>query len=109
MAGTKPVGPVVVFDDDGYYMGSVIAELLVRQGLAVTYVTTAGIVSEWSENTAEQARVQARLIELGVEIIVSHAVSAADGNEAVLKLCLHRARTPFALRQPRQRHLARTR
>ena len=84
MAGTKPVGPVVVFDDDGYYMGSVIAELLAGQGHAVTYVATAGIVSAWSENTAEQARVQARLIELGVEIIVSHAVTAADGNEAVL-------------------------
>jgi dimethylamine/trimethylamine dehydrogenase len=74
----------VVFDDDGYYMGSVIAELLAGQGHAVTYVATAGIVSAWSENTAEQARVQARLIELGVEIIVSHAVTAADGNEAVL-------------------------
>ncbi|MBZ0262097.1 MAG: FAD-dependent oxidoreductase [Hyphomicrobiales bacterium] len=84
MAGTKPVGPVVVFDDDGYYMGSVIAELLAVQGHAVTYVATAGIVSAWSENTAEQARVQARLIELGVEIIVSHAVTAANGNEAVL-------------------------
>ena len=32
MAGTKLEGPVVVFDDDGYYMGSVIAELLARPG-----------------------------------------------------------------------------
>ena len=47
-------------------------------------MTTEGIVSSWSINTAEQALVQARLIELGVEIIVSHAVTAADGNEAVL-------------------------
>ncbi len=84
MEGQKLEGPIVVFDDDGYYMGSVIAELLVRQGHAVTYVTTAGIVSEWSGNTAEQSLVQARLIELGVAIIVSHAVAAADGNEAVL-------------------------
>ncbi len=91
MAGKKLEGPIVVFDDDGYYMGSVIAELLVSQGHAVTYVTTAGIVSEWSGNTAEQARVQARLIELGVEIIVSHAVAAADGNEAVLT-CVYTGR-----------------
>ena len=84
MAGKKPEGPVVIFDDDGYYMASVIAELLASQGHAVAYVTTAGIVSEWSVNTAEQSRVQARLIELGVEIIVSHAVVAADGREATL-------------------------
>ena len=84
MAGKKPEGPVVIFDDDGYYMASVIAELLASQGHAVAYVTTAGIVSEWSVNTAEQSRVQVRLIELGVEIIVSHAVVAADGREATL-------------------------
>ena len=64
----------MIFDDDGYYMGLVIAELLAVQGHAVTYVTTAGIVSEWSGNTAEQARSESRLIELGVAIIVSHAV-----------------------------------
>jgi dimethylamine/trimethylamine dehydrogenase len=91
MAGRKLEGPVVVFDDDGYYMGSAIAELLAGQGYAVTYVATAGIVSEWSGNTAEQALVQARLIELGVEIIVSHAVSAADGNDAVLN-CIYTGR-----------------
>ena len=91
MEGQKLEGPIVIFDDDGYYMGSVIAELLVRQGHAVTYVTTAGRVSEWSENTAEQSLVQARLIELGVAIIVSHAVAAADGNEAVLT-CVYSGR-----------------
>ncbi|MGB9144125.1 MAG: FAD-dependent oxidoreductase, partial [Aestuariivirga sp.] len=91
MAGRKPDGPVVIFDDDGYYMASVIAELLARQGHTVVYVTTAGIVSEWSVNTAEQSRVQARLIELGVEIIVSHAVVAADGREATLA-CVYTGR-----------------
>jgi dimethylamine/trimethylamine dehydrogenase len=41
-------------------------------------------VSAWSENTAEQALVQSRLIDLGIEIIVSHAIAEADGNEAVV-------------------------
>ncbi len=91
MEGRKLEGPIVVFDDDGYYMASVIAELLAGRGHAVTYVATAGIVGEWSGNTAEQSLVQARLIELGVDIIVSHAVAAADGNEAVLN-CVYTGR-----------------
>jgi len=78
MDGLRPEGPVVVFDNDHYYMGSVIAEFLSREGHAVTYVTTEGIVSWWSINTAEQARAHVRLAELGVRIIVNRAVTGLD-------------------------------
>jgi dimethylamine/trimethylamine dehydrogenase len=79
MDGKRPrQGPVVVFDDDHYYMAGVLAELLAREGHVVTYVTTAGIVSSWTVNTAEQPRVQKRLVELGVEIIVSADVIALE-------------------------------
>ncbi len=80
MDGLRPEGPVVVFDNDHYYMASVIAELLAREGLAVTYVTTEGIVSWWSLNTAEQARTHNRLAELGVTIIVNRTVTSLDTN-----------------------------
>jgi dimethylamine/trimethylamine dehydrogenase len=82
MDGLRPEGPVVVFDDDHYYMASVIAELLAREGRAVTYVTTEGIVSSWSLNTAEQPRTHNRLAELGVTIIVSRAVTGLSSNGA---------------------------
>ena len=75
MAGARPAGPVVIFDDDHYVLAACLAELLVREGLPVTYVTTAGTVSAWTRYTAEQDRVQARLIELGVTIVTSHAVT----------------------------------
>ena len=56
MAGKMPSGKVVVFDDDHYYMGGVVAELLVEQGCEVTLITPAAYVSEWSNNTLEQPR-----------------------------------------------------
>ena len=80
MNGLRPEGPVVVFDNDHYYMASVIAELLAREGLPVTYVTTEGIVSWWSIYTAEQSRTHNRLAELGVAIVVNRAVTGLDAN-----------------------------
>jgi dimethylamine/trimethylamine dehydrogenase len=81
MAGARPQGDhVVLFDDDHYYMGGVLAELLAREGRAVTLVTPAARVSEWTVNTMEQERIQRRLIELGVEVLVSQTlVGAAPG------------------------------
>jgi dimethylamine/trimethylamine dehydrogenase len=80
MDGLRPEGPVVVFDNEHYYMASVIAELLAREGRAVTYVTTEGVVSWWSTYTAEQSRTHNRLAELGVAIVVNRAVTGLDGN-----------------------------
>jgi len=57
-------------------MGGVLAELLVRAGRRVTLVTPAACASSWTTNTMEQHRIQRRLLELGVEIVASHAVTA---------------------------------
>ncbi|MEV0671405.1 FAD-dependent oxidoreductase [Mycobacterium sp. NPDC050441] len=82
MAGTRPRGQrVVVFDDDHYYLGSVIAELLAKEGLDVTLVTPAAHVSQWTTNTLEVARVRKRVIRAGVDVRTNTAVTAvtADG------------------------------
>lgn len=71
-AGKIPEGPIIVFDDDHYYMGGVMAEKLRGEGLDVTYVTPAADVSHWTHNTLEQAKIQTRLIELGVKIVPLH-------------------------------------
>ena len=77
MAGTLPDAErVVLFDDDHYYMGGVLAELLARAGRQVTLVTPAHCPSSWTTNTMEQHRIQRRLLELGVELVASHAVLA---------------------------------
>jgi dimethylamine/trimethylamine dehydrogenase len=83
LAGTRPGGTeVVIFDDDHYYIGGVLAELLVNEGHAVTLVTPASRVSEWSVNTMEQHRIQRRLIELGVTISTSTSLVSAGAGAA---------------------------
>ncbi|MBC2836729.1 NAD-binding protein [Gemmobacter straminiformis] len=81
MAGLVPQGRVTLYDDDHFYIGSVLAELLVARGCEVDYVTPAVKVAEWADNTLEQATIQRRLMELGVTLHLSKAPEAvgADG------------------------------
>ena len=79
MAGERPSGKAVtIYDDDHYYMGGVLAELLVTAGHLVTLVTPAADASNWMRNTMEQFRVQARLLELGVRIITHHGLGSVE-------------------------------
>ena len=75
MEGQRPAGHVLIYDDDHYYMGSVLAELLVQNGNRVTFITPSAKVAEWSFNTLEQGLIQSRLLELGVEVRVTRAVT----------------------------------
>jgi dimethylamine/trimethylamine dehydrogenase len=82
LAGEIPAGGrIVIYDDDHYYMGGVLAEVLRGEGKEVTLVTPGAAASSWTVATMEQHRIQRRLLELGVEIETSRAVIAttADG------------------------------
>ena len=93
MAGQGPTGGrVVVYDDDHFYMGSVMAELLVARGCTVEFVTPAPVVAEWTKNTLEQGTIQRRLMELGVGLHVSKAPEAI-GPDGVTLGCLWTGRT----------------
>lgn len=74
MDGTMPDGDVVIYDDDHYYMGGVLAELLAKNGANVTLVTPCAYVSDWTNNTLEQAAIHVRLIEAGVNIVLNRGV-----------------------------------
>ena len=85
LLGDKIVnGKIIIFDDDHYYMGSVLAEKLIKNGNEVTFVTPASNVSEWSLNTLDQPFIQKRLIELGVEIICNKFISKVKRNSVEL-------------------------
>ncbi|MHA1565846.1 MAG: oxidoreductase [Alphaproteobacteria bacterium] len=84
MGGDWPTGRVTVFDDDHYLMGGLLAESLADRGAAVTLVTPAPLVSRWTENTLEQAKIQTRLLEKGVTIIANHDVSSAKAGALAL-------------------------
>jgi dimethylamine/trimethylamine dehydrogenase len=80
MDGKRPSGKrVVLYDDDHYYLGGVLAELLVGEGCEVTLVTPAADASNWTHNTLEQGRIQRRLLELGVTIQPHRTVTAVQG------------------------------
>ena len=64
--GARPGGRVVVYDDDNYYMGAVVASALAAAGAEVTIVTPVARVAEWSYNTDEEIHTQIRLKREGV-------------------------------------------
>ena len=92
MDEARPEGDhVVIYDDDHYYLGGVLAELLVREGRRVTLVTPGARVSEWTINTMEQERIQRRLLEAGVTIVTTHVVNAISG-DGVQTACTYTGR-----------------
>ena len=78
MDGKIPSGNVVVFDDDHYYMGGVLAELLATNGAKVTLVTPSAYVSDWTRNTLEQAAIHVKLASLGVDIQLNRGVASIE-------------------------------
>jgi dimethylamine/trimethylamine dehydrogenase len=84
MAGARPEGPVVIFDDEHYYMGGVVAEVLRRVGAAVTLVTPESLVSAFTFNTLEQAAIQRQLLELGVTVMTGKTLVALERDNAEL-------------------------
>jgi dimethylamine/trimethylamine dehydrogenase len=74
-AGAEIPSPVLVFDDDHYYMGGVIAEALRSRGLDVTLVTPAGDVSAWTTASLEQPYIQARIINAGITVMTGHILA----------------------------------
>jgi dimethylamine/trimethylamine dehydrogenase len=84
MDGRTIPGPVLVLDDDHYYMGSLVAETLARAGAAVTLVTPAPEVAAFTESTLELRRIAQRLDELKVRMVTHHMLARAGAGEAQL-------------------------
>jgi dimethylamine/trimethylamine dehydrogenase len=82
--GMSASGPVVVYDDDHYYLGGVLAEKLSKDGLAVTLVTPESIVSAFTKTTLEQHRIQRQLIELDVNIVTGHRLDKVNKGSVTL-------------------------
>ncbi len=76
MAGKLPTGDVAIYDDDHYYMGGVLAELLAQKGCNVTLLTPSAFVSDWTRNTLEQGAIHRRLIATGVKIVLNRGLHA---------------------------------
>jgi dimethylamine/trimethylamine dehydrogenase len=77
-------GPVVVYDDDHYYVGHGIAEWLRAKGLDVTLITPLADVSQWSYYTLELRRLEERLEDAGVVCITKSKVKEVSNGTVVV-------------------------
>jgi len=75
MEGKLPNGEVTIYDDDHYYVGGMLAELLATNGCNVSLVTPAPLISYWSQFTLEQERIQHKLMKLGVKLYPQNVLS----------------------------------
>jgi dimethylamine/trimethylamine dehydrogenase len=85
-AGVALPSPVLVYDDDHYYMAGALAERLRRLGHEVHLVTPSVKVSEFTEMTMEQHRIQSGLLKMGVQIQTNTALAGASAIPGGLSL-----------------------
>jgi dimethylamine/trimethylamine dehydrogenase len=108
IAGAAVEGPVVIYDDDHYFMASVLAEKLAGEGHSVVYVSPASQAAIWTNNTMEQGRIQARLMDLGVELVLGRRLVTISDEEVELECVYSGNRTwveagttvPVTMRDP---------
>ena len=81
LGGAEIGGRVLIYDDDHYFMGSTLAERFRQQGHAVCLVTPESVVAQWTVNTLEQRKIQARLLDLEVDIRVSQEILEVSPGE----------------------------
>ena len=77
--GRPPAGPVVVYDCEGYLVGSGVAELLADEGYEVHLVTPFPVVSPVSDHTLEGEHLRRHLHRRGV---VAHRGISLSGFDA---------------------------
>ena len=65
-AAKEVMSPVVVYDDDHFYIASCLAELLANAGHQVHYVTPLPMVATWTDLTLDQDRIIERMAQLGI-------------------------------------------
>ncbi len=76
MNGHYPSGRVMIFDDDHYYMGSVIAEKLIEQGCQVDFVSTKDNVADMDTAYRRTIQDSGTLDQYGCQ---HHAVTKPEG------------------------------
>ena len=67
---------ILIYDDDHYYMGGILAELLAQNNCEVTLITPAPTISYWTQFTLEQERILKRLHNLKVTLLANHIIAS---------------------------------
>ena len=77
-------GPVLLYDDDHFYLGGVLAEKLREQGLEVIIATPEVGPSSWTTHTLEYIPIQKRLLGSGIKIEANRQLMAYENGIARL-------------------------
>ena len=64
--GKELKSPVLVYDDDHFYIASCMAEILANAGFKVHYVTPLPTVATWTDLTLDQDRIIERMTQLNI-------------------------------------------
>ncbi|MFC6486975.1 NAD-binding protein [Nitratireductor sp. GCM10026969] len=80
MDGARVEGPVVIYDDDHYYMANTLSVDLAAKGHAVRIVTPLPTLAAWMAQTLEQPRMLGELKAAGVEMYPNTTAIAWKGN-----------------------------
>lgn len=73
-------GKYIIFDDDHYYLGPVLAAELLKRGNQVVLVTPLGRVCDWGRHTDEHHATNRHLFNSEIEIITNRLVENIDDN-----------------------------
>ncbi|MEO1198415.1 MAG: FAD-dependent oxidoreductase [Pseudomonadota bacterium] len=90
LAGVRPKGRVLIYDDDHGHLPSAVAEALAVAGAEVVLATPADQVSSWTTNTMEHGRIMRRLAENSVRWC--SAVTPHFSKTGVMLTCRHSGR-----------------
>lgn len=81
--------PTIVYDDEHFYMASVVAEALHELGHSVIYVTPLESIATWTDRTLELQRIIKRMNHLGIKLFPNTQllnegcfINTLDGAEA---------------------------
>ncbi len=96
MAGRLPEGPALLFDDDRYYMASVLAERLALAGVSLALATPTDSFFPWGGYTYDRWRARTRLMELGVTLHPAQNLTAFGPEGAVLTCAYSGTQTQIA-------------
>jgi dimethylamine/trimethylamine dehydrogenase len=88
MSGQHIDGSVVIYDDDGGYLATALAEKLLGDGARVTIVTPHATFARWTQLTLEQDRLTRRVLESGITLEVAKSLVKYDA-EAVHCECTY--------------------
>jgi dimethylamine/trimethylamine dehydrogenase len=81
-AKRPPGSRAIVYDCDGYFLGSSLAELLALEGYRVTLATPYEQVSPLAFETLEADQVRRRMHELGISVATATALTALEPGHA---------------------------